>query len=530
MQISTGLLVFALVPMAGVLGERDLRRLNPPDPPLLPGDVRDYRLAPDGRHVVYLSDQDTVDVLELYSVRLDRVAPPVKLNAPLLATEDIVRYAITPDSTRVVFVRHSLQSEGVLEWVPIGGGVPVLVDGPIAIPQPITSGFEVEAFTLDSAQVLYLADRDADGLNEELSIAPLAGGAPTLLAGPLPGNRYVRGDCQITADASRVVFTTGNGEPHEVRSVPLAGGTSTLLATIEGTFNDQIHVTPAGLVVYGRMRGGFDPLHPEIYRVPSDGSQAPLTLVSFGEDAPADTPSPEFAVSPDGERLVYWGTEDTLGVYELYSIALDGTGHVQLSPPLVAGGQVEDDFRISADSEEVVFRADAFTDNRVLLFRAPIDGSAPAQVLNGPLASGGDVLRFALTADGTRAVYEADQDVNNVFELYRVALAGGSPLKLDNGGVAAPVEGFVLAPDSRRVLCFDEQRIFLVPLDGAAAEALNPAPGPEINSGPLLFAGSGRSLFRGGEVGNDSDLWLSSPVHVPLPAGPPKGGRSVTVP
>ena len=50
--------------------------------PLL-GDIDSFQISPNGRYAVYLADQDTDGVLELYSVLLDG-GSPVRLNPPLL--------------------------------------------------------------------------------------------------------------------------------------------------------------------------------------------------------------------------------------------------------------------------------------------------------------------------------------------------------------------------------------------------------------------------------------------------------------
>ena len=70
--------------------------------PLL-GDVDSFQISPNGRYAVYLEDQDTDGVLELYSVLLDG-GSPVRLNPPLLLPgRNVTSFQIIPDSSRVVY-------------------------------------------------------------------------------------------------------------------------------------------------------------------------------------------------------------------------------------------------------------------------------------------------------------------------------------------------------------------------------------------------------------------------------------------
>jgi hypothetical protein len=70
---------------------------------------------------VYTADQDVDEVYELYSVPIDASASPVKLNGPLVAGGDVLleststlRVQITPDGTRVLYVADQ-DTDEVLE-------------------------------------------------------------------------------------------------------------------------------------------------------------------------------------------------------------------------------------------------------------------------------------------------------------------------------------------------------------------------------------------------------------------------------
>lgn len=139
-------------------------RLSPPlaVPPGFPG-IRAIRVSPDSRRVVYAAEQETDDLLDLYSVPIEG-GPVTRLGGPLarLGTSEPspsaeARFRITPDGTRVVFVvdpTDDLVNRLVeLYSVPIGGGVATKLSGPMEEGESIfASQMEVSP---DSRHVVY---------------------------------------------------------------------------------------------------------------------------------------------------------------------------------------------------------------------------------------------------------------------------------------------------------------------------------------------------------------------------------------
>ena len=66
------------------------------------GDVIFFQISPDGRYAVYLADQETDGVNELYSVLLGG-GSPVRLNPLLPFGRNVTSFQISPDSSRVVY-------------------------------------------------------------------------------------------------------------------------------------------------------------------------------------------------------------------------------------------------------------------------------------------------------------------------------------------------------------------------------------------------------------------------------------------
>ena len=124
---------------------------------------------------MYLADQDTNGVDELYSVAVSG-GSPVKLNGILPASGKVFTFAISRDAKRVIY-RASQTSAFLYELfdVPLAGG-PNTNLTPMLVTNGNASSF---AISPDSSQVLYMADQDTDEVYELYSVA-LTAPAPTL--------------------------------------------------------------------------------------------------------------------------------------------------------------------------------------------------------------------------------------------------------------------------------------------------------------------------------------------------------------
>ena len=188
-----------------------------------------FLIAPDGRRVVYLADQDTDQVFELYSVPVTG-GIATKLNAPLVTGGQVYpnRFQVTADGSRVVYVadqdRHDAPD---LYSVAIEGG-PVTRLSSAGDATPVRRDFQL---TPDGSRVVYVAVRSPGSLPELYSV-PTTGGPATKL--DLPGFSAGVADLnpfrlQITRDSTRVVYVANPGTLpdeffHNLFSVPVAGG------------------------------------------------------------------------------------------------------------------------------------------------------------------------------------------------------------------------------------------------------------------------------------------------------------------
>lgn len=137
-------------------------------PPVANLAVPDVKVTDDGERLVYLADNGNDGVYELTSITFtpSQVVVP-QLNAPLVAGGNIRAFKISPDGERVVYLADQ-NAAGVFELftVPIGGGSVERVSGALVGGGDVRTGPLDFQFSPDGRTVYYLADQDTDNLTE----------------------------------------------------------------------------------------------------------------------------------------------------------------------------------------------------------------------------------------------------------------------------------------------------------------------------------------------------------------------------
>ena len=469
------------------------------------GDTAGVRISPDGSRVLYRADQDTDEVDEIYSVPITGGAP-VKLNGPLAVGGDVEGFLsglqFSPDGARVLYVADQ-DTDGVVEIysVPSGGGMPVKLNGPLVAFGNVDC-FADNQFSPISSRVLYLADEDTSGVDELYSVLSTGGGqlkvnGPLVAGGDVDdsGFQFSSGAARIlyradqdTNDVFELYSVTGGGAPVKLNGALVAGGDVAV---------SSFMFRPDGVRVVYRADQITDEVF-EIFSVPSGGG-VPVklngALVAGGDVG-------RLEISPDSTRVLYRADQDADEVFELFSVPSGGGAAVKLNGPLVAGGDASfsiasDQASFSPNSSRVLYRADQFTDEVFELFSVPAGGGVPVK-LNGPLAAGGDVGTggFKFSPDSSRVLYVADQITVGLTELFSVASTGGTPVKLNGpltaGGLSGTAE---FSPDGSRVLYLGNQvdsglGLYLVPSAGGTTVHHTSGATPVRVSGPLVAGGS----------------------------------------
>lgn len=383
------------------------------------GDVSNFVVSPTDQRAVYLADQETDGVAELYSVPVAG-GTPVKLNT---AGQVVLSFAVSPVGGRVVYLAGTLGATGTqLYSVPIAGGTRALVGDPVV--DEIIQQF---SFTPDGSTLFYLTGTSNVPSTSTLRRAPAAGGSAT----PVAQNVV---NYKLAFAAGRVLYIT-EGFPNQLNSAPIVGGDAASLGSF-GTGGEAVLITTGTRVIY----------------TPSGPFGGTLGLVSQPVEGGTATPlfdgDPNFV--PANVRLSADGAFVLAGAL-LSRTNLNDPLLLQLKRVPVEGGTaailVERSFPAEYDPTQVNFAFEQAPGGGPVVFRIAEDvpdpnivrhtlgsiaivGGEPA-ILYGPAELTTVVLPFALSDDGAQVLFQTTG------ELFRGATVGGTPAKLNGvGGVA----------------------------------------------------------------------------------------------
>ncbi|MCG8349617.1 MAG: hypothetical protein MI924_17775 [Chloroflexales bacterium] len=264
-----------------------------------------FTISSNSRYVVYIASASN----KLYSVPIDG-GPSVQLGAQIAERYVSNQYRISPDNRRVIYITNS-DSQPEIYSISIQGGTATMID--TALPE-CQSAF---CFTIssDSKHIVYLTNPDpANTKKVVLASAPIAGGAPTTLVGPLPIRRVGEwrtetatiSSVQISADSRWVVYRANldTEDNEELYSVPLAGG----------------------------------------------------SVVKLNKQLPPDEDVKQFYILADN-TVLYHTLQDTPGSAELFTTPITGGALTKRNDPLTLGGAVRSPVRLTPDGKSVVYVA-----------------------------------------------------------------------------------------------------------------------------------------------------------------------------
>ena len=305
-----------------------------------------FEWAPDNSWIAYIADQDTNDVFELFTAeRITAVPPvfglPVNVSGAQVSGGDVKEFQWAPGSFRIAY-RADQDSNNVVE---LYTATPDGSDNDKVSFTPVTSG-DVAGFQWapNSALIAYRADQDTNDVLE-LYISPPDGSTvpvkvsfiyPFVVGGSV-------GAFEWAPDSSLMAYLAVQDTDNV---------TELYTSSPDGSNNDQVSFKPlvtdgnvlefkwapdSSRIAY-RADQDTDTID-ELYSSLPDGSvndkvSGPLTTDGDGGDVL------EFKWAPDSSRIAYRADQDIDNVDELYSSLPDGSGNRNISELLVTNGNV----------------------------------------------------------------------------------------------------------------------------------------------------------------------------------------------
>jgi hypothetical protein len=427
-------------------------------PDLANREAKEFLVAPDATRVVYIADQETDNIDQLYSVGSNG-SGLVKISGTLATNEEVGLFdtVITSDGSKVLFkIISSVTFTGKL-----------MVNGITSAAEPTqlsapTHNVEDFQYSHSANRALYPAFVTASGVTQyRLYSAPVTGGGVTQIS-PASANPTMVGLYTQSPDGSRVVFTISTpispGSPtryRELWSAPVDGSSPAVRlhsALPPERSVDSFVVSPSGtqVVFTGDLTNdGFI----DVYRVPFDGSAAPLRIWS----AAASTDFPLLGpISPDGQTALIL---QTTGDDRLFAANLENpvaNSAYPLTASLSGGSLTLSAVEVNAFSSWAIFRT--LQSGLYSIYRVPLNGASQPQVV---VSAGTGFPKARFSPDGARILYELDPSGSSTpNEVYMALLSGAPAVKLNPAlpaGADARIPeslftGQALSPGGERVL------------------------------------------------------------------------------
>jgi Tol biopolymer transport system component len=443
------------------------------------GSVAAFALSPDGSTAVYIADQETVGLFELYSTPVNGSAAPTKLN----------------------------------QGLPFGAG---------------DEGVTAFRITPDSAQVVFLADPDNGGFGSDIFSSPIDGSsAPVRLnAGP---ERPVTGFA-VTADSVYAAFvgvdTNFGSGATELYAARIGSASSATQISDASSTNSQGNVVAAEFSPDGATAVyAADAVADSVFQwfgVPIDatgpGSDVQLSTAISSVDLGA--------ISPDSATFVYTGDETTSGVMDVMAVAIGGGTGIRLNPTMAGTGAAF--IAISPDSATVGYLADQETDGVVEVFSALIGVAGSGTRLNTPLVPGQGADTLTISPDSTTVLYEADENTINTFDLLAAPIdASAQPSTLhgftppDNAAYFSGLGTPVIGRHAVYPALMASVDLFSVPFDGSGpfTQINDPLAAGQTLQSAFLPAVATRLLAYGSgpDTGSVTDQIHAAPIRPDLP-------------
>ena len=335
------------------------------------------------------------------------------------------------------------------------------------------------AITANGETVVFL-DSTGGGSTSELYSVPVRGGTPTLLNASLVDGGEIK-EFKLTPDGQQIVYRAEQLVANKVELfiMPITGGAATRLNSALADTQDVIKFTlsPDGrYAVYETNTSPGDLFSVEL----SSGNIVNLTSGRSSAFPRID----KFEVDPSSRRVVFTTLNSGFRRNAVFSVGLDGQNLVRLSLDISGNISIFSGFLVSSDGDHVVYAvADAFSGQAIELFRAPVDGGLAPTSLTPRVTQDQSFLDLRLAPDNAFVFLRSKfLSTNNTIELLRVPVFTNQPIErlspaFDNE--FSSVDGLQLSPDGRFVVYLadsevsSQQSLFQVSVDGGTPIQLN---------------------------------------------------------
>jgi len=426
------------------------------------GAVNVFALTADGTTAVYIADQDTAGLLELYSTAVGGTPAPVKLSDA--GSSGVAMFRIAAGGTQAVFLADS----------------------------------QLYSVSLDGSSAPVRLNTDAQAPVSAVGVAPDG----TTIAFFAPDTSFGSG---ATEAYNATLGSAGSGV-----QISDAGDTNSAGNVVAADFS------PDSATLFYACDAAADDVfqwHSVALSATGPGSDVQLsdalTFVSLG------------AVSPDNSTLVYAADETIASVQELFSIPLGGGTKTKLNPDMAGNGVTS--LKISGDSARVAYLADQMTAGVTEVFGAQLGVASSGMRLNSPLGGTQTADVVTIGPDNQTVLYEADENLSGTFDLLSAPIDGGASSSTlhamsppDNAGYFSSLGTPVIGSRAVYFVIGTEIDLYSIPFDGGSPSVrINSvhAAGDTIRGAFIPDMATRLMAYGVGETGGITDTLFAAPIR-----------------
>jgi hypothetical protein len=424
-----------------------------------------FTLADDSKTLIMQKDLATGDYTDIHIFSQDIISGVVTQLTPVISDLSILKFFVSPDSSIVNILFDSPNGNPLYKanidgsgWIKVTGADYTGFNFSLKY-VPGTQRIVINAEQLGGSSKNEIYGFDYDGSNFTMLHPAQYDDIDIYKISPL-GNKILYTGQQNANNLNEVFLSnldgSGNIKLNEV--LPVNGDVD----------YDEIGFTPNGNKVIYLAEQYIDGVM-EAFAINLDGTsrQRLHPALTVGRSVSS------FISTPNSQKIIMHGVLETAGVPELFSSNIDGSGFVKISGDLIPGGEViskwQDGYSVSNDSQRVVFYAKKDDLQKTELYSVKLDGSGLVKlspVLNFPEAK---IESFAISSDSSKVLFISNYENKDKNQLYIVDIGGGNLKKLNRSVEPGDyVSSFKVAGTKAvyRLVRSDKAELYKINLDG----------------------------------------------------------------
>ena len=183
----------------------------------------------------------------------------------------------------------------------------------------------------------------------------------------------------------------------------------------------------------------------------------------------------DFWFTNDNQKIIFIGKVSSSSEVEMFSVNTDGTSFQKISGPMISNGSIYSNyyennrFKISNNSQKVVFLAKKEDLTKSELYSVNLDGSNLVKISPTLSFSEASITEFSISDDSTKVIFKSNFENKDKEHLYSVDITGGNIKRLSrNFNIGDYITGHTVVDNKiiYRLVRDDKAELYKIHQDG----------------------------------------------------------------